>query len=374
MRILLLLGDFGLPALATLLASAHRPVGAVLATSAAAPPPGRADRRVRAWLRPWLWPGTPSQSARDLRPWTAPAALAGAGVPQVAGSGLNGEDLCRLVAMHGAEMLLSVGYPKILPTELLEAPPRGGLNVHPSLLPRYRGPSPVFWQVALGETLSGVTIHRMTSGPDEGPILSQAETRIGTGETAGALFLRLARLAARLVLDTLDRLEAGRVAEWPQDPAAASSHRRFRDEDSVLQWSRPAEELARLVRACNPSPAARTFLPDGETVRIWRAHAISGPPRKGPGEIVALRRGSFDVATGVGLLRVETATSDRGLRFPTWGRPWPALAPGAIFVARAAGKVLSREGAGGQRANAPPGDESSATRRRSQDPHQGAPR
>ncbi|MGH7361195.1 MAG: methionyl-tRNA formyltransferase, partial [Candidatus Methylomirabilales bacterium] len=331
-RILLLLGDFGLPTMAALLGSPHRPVGVVLATSTASPPPLTPGRRARAWLRPLLWPGIPGPPPRDFRPWTAPGVLTCARVPHVAAKEMDTSDLCRLVATHRADLLLSVGYPKILPPPILEAPPHGGLNVHPSLLPRYRGPSPVFWQVALGETRSGVTVHRMTPGLDEGPILSQAEIGIVAQETTGALVLRLARLAARLVLETLDRLAVGVLPERAQDPAAGSLQRRFRDEDSLIDWSRPAENLARLVRACNPFPGARTFSADGETVRIWRARALTGPTCERFGEIVALRRGSFAVTTGSGLLRVDTATSDRGRRFPAWGRPWPALVPGRTFT------------------------------------------
>jgi methionyl-tRNA formyltransferase len=326
------LGDFGMPTLDALLVSPHRPVGVVVATATAAPAACSIGNRIRARIRPLLWPGLWRPLPRDFRPWAAPAVLERAGVPHVNAGGLDGSDLIRLVATHRAELLLSVGYPKILPAAVLEAAPRGGLNVHPSLLPRYRGPSPVFWQVAMGETRTGVTIHRLTAGVDEGPILSQVETGIGIGETAGALFLRLARLAASLVLATLGRLEAGPVPERAQDGAAASIQRRFREADSGLDWSRPAQDLARLVRACNPFPGARTLLPDGETVRIWRARAVPGPVANQHGEIAARRRSSFDVVTGVGLLRVRTATSDRGHRFPGWGRPWPALAPGTVFI------------------------------------------
>lgn len=336
MRILLLLGDFGLPTLVGLLASPYRPVAVVLATSPAVPPPGAVGKRVRAWLRPLLWPGSPGPVPRDLRPWTAAGVLAHTRIPAVAASGLDDAALCRLVATHRADLLLSAGYPRILPVPVLDAAPRGALNVHPSLLPRYRGPSPVFWQVALGETRSGITIHRMTSRADEGPIVAQAEISVGAEESAGALFLRLARLAARLVPEILGQLEGGTVVERPQDAAAASYQRRFREEDALIAWSRPGEELARIIRACNPSPGARTFLPDGESVRIWRARARAGPVRGAPGAILARRPGGLDVAAGDGVLRIMTATSDRGRRFPAWGRPWPTLAPGMAFAPQGA--------------------------------------
>ncbi len=332
MRTLLLLGDFGLPTMAALLASRHRLVCVVLATATEVPRPLTLSSRVRACIRPLLLPGTPEPAPRDFRPWTAPEVLQRARVPCVAAKGLDSLNLCRLVETHKADLLLSVGYPRVLSPSVLAAAPDGGVNVHPSLLPRYRGPSPVFWQVALGETRSGVTVHRMTSGVDEGPILAQIETRIGVHETSGALFPRLARLAARLVIETLDRLEVGPIAERVQDPAAASFQRRFRIEDSLIDWSRPAEDIARLVRACNPFPGARTFLADGENVRIWWARAVIGTVRERFGEIVALRRRYCVVATSSGLLQVETATSDRGHRFPAWGRPWPTLVRGVAFT------------------------------------------
>lgn len=330
MKTLLLLGDFGMPSLDALLASPHRPVCVVIATATAAPMARRPGEVIRARIRPLLWPKTPAPLPRDLRPWTAPAILERVGIPHVRATSLDASDLSRLISTHQPELLLSIGYPKILPPLLLAAAPRGGVNVHPSLLPKYRGPSPVFWQVALGETRTGVTIHRLTAGVDAGPILFQVETEIGPEETAGALFLRLARLAARHLPATLDRLETGGVVERPQDPGAASSQRRFRDEDSLIDWSRPAQDLARLVRACNPFPGARTYLADGEGVRIWRAKALPGPASPRRGVVVAMRRSSLDVATGAGILRVGTATSDRGHRFPTWGRPWPALRLGTM--------------------------------------------
>ncbi len=332
MRILLLLGDFGMPTLDALLASQHRPVCVVVATATEAPTVGRPGEWIRDRIRPLFWPGILCPLPRDFRPWRALEILERAGIPHVKAMELHASDLVRLAATHQAELLLSVGYPKILPPPVLAAAPRGGMNVHPSLLPRYRGPSPVFWQVVLGETRTGVTIHRLTAEVDEGPILSQVETRIGAEETAGALFLRLARLAGPVVLKTLGRLEAGDVAERAQAPASATFQRRFREEDSLLDWSRPAEDLARLVRACNPFPGARSSLPNGESVRIWRATVAAGPAGARCGEIVALRQSSFDVTTGSGVLRVRTATSDRRHRYPTWGRAWPTLIPGITFT------------------------------------------
>jgi len=341
-RVIFLLGDFGMPTLLALLGSGHRPVCVVLETATQAPPARTPTERLRAMVRPLLWRGTSWPLPADLRPWTAAAILRRAQVPAIEGRGLPPAELAHLGTAHGADVLLSAGYPRILPVSLLEPLRYGGLNVHPSFLPEYRGPSPVFWQIALGENRSGVTLHRLDAQVDAGPILAQRETRIGADETAGELFLRLARLAASVVPEALDRLEAGGLVERPQEVRAGSVHRRARPDDALIDWSRGAREIARLVRACSPSPGSRTLCADGETVRIWRARPTDAPAPGAPGEVAAVRPGSFDVATGLGLLRVRTATSDGGRRFPAWGRRWPWLRPGAKFLPGPA--MAGREG------------------------------
>jgi hypothetical protein len=171
-RVLLLLGDFGVPALWSLLVSRHRPVYVVHATAAIAPQTSLGEA-VRALVRPVLWRGVPTPLPRDYRPWTVPEVLETAGVPHRAAEDVDALTLCKLVMTHAVELLLSIGYPRILPRCVLEAPPRGGVNVHPSRLPRYRGPSPFFWQIRLGEVQGGITIHRMTPELDLGPRLRE---------------------------------------------------------------------------------------------------------------------------------------------------------------------------------------------------------
>jgi methionyl-tRNA formyltransferase len=337
MNVLLLLGDFGMPTLLALLTSRHRPVCAVVEAVTQAPPQGTPSERLRARVRPLLWRGTSRPLPADLRPWTATAVLRRERIPALAGPDLPLAEVQRLGETHRADVLLSAGYPRLLPAALLERFRYGGLNVHPSLLPAYRGPSPVFWQIALGEERSGVTVHRMVAQVDGGPILSQQEARIGSEETTGELFLRLARLAASLVVETLDRLEAGTTRERPQDPRAGSAQRRARPDDSRIDWSRGAAEVARLVRACSPAPGARTTLA-GETVRLWRAHATGAAATGAPGEVAAVDRSGFEVSARDGLVRVRSATSDDGRRFPRWGRGWPALRPGARFLPETAAR------------------------------------
>ncbi len=334
MKILLLLGDFGLPTLFALRNSRHHLVGTVVAKPASPPPPPSAGEWLKARVRPLIWPGAGWIAPSDLRPWRAKAILKQFGVPVLSWERPDPTALNEAIRRTEAELLLSVGFPLHLPPAVLKQTRFGGLNVHPSLLPKYRGPSPVFWQIASGETRSGLSLHRMTEEIDAGPILWQEGVDVRPDETTAELFLRLARMAGARIPSVLDRLEFDALPERVQDAGAASRQQRARPEDAAIDWTRPAVELACLVRACSPSPGAWTTLPLGRRLRIWRAAPVPRPCAAPPGVIVIRRRWTFDVATGSGTLSVRTATSDDGHRFPTFGRPWPELAIGVQVGAR----------------------------------------
>ena len=185
--------------------------------------------------------------------------------------------------LHALELDLAVvaAYGKIFPRRLLELPSRGCLNVHASLLPAWRGASPIQAAIANGESVTGVTTMVMEEGLDTGPILLREEVPIGPLETAGELAPRLAEVGARVLVRTLDGLEAGDVEPRPQCEATASYAPMLRPEDGVVDWDREAGEVACRVRAYEPWPGSRTWL-RGEAVRIVAARpltAFAGPNR-----------------------------------------------------------------------------------------------
>jgi methionyl-tRNA formyltransferase len=196
----------------------------------------------------------------------------------------------------GAEVAVVVAFGQILPPAVLAAPRRGSINVHASLLPRHRGAAPIAWAIIRGERETGVTTFQMDAGMDTGPILLQRATPIGAEETAGELGARLAELGAALLLETLDGLDT--IVPRPQDPAGVTLAPRLRKADGVLDWSRPAEELAARIRGLNPWPGALTSTATGRLL-LWRARALPGAGA--PGVLVA-REGTLAIGTGEGLL------------------------------------------------------------------------
>ncbi|MCS7314136.1 MAG: methionyl-tRNA formyltransferase [Bryobacterales bacterium] len=174
-----------------------------------------------------------------------------------------------------------VGYGKIIPPAIFQIPRHGIVNVHASLLPRYRGAAPIEWAIANGETRTGVTTIRIDEGLDTGDILLQRETEIGEEESAVELRSRLAELGAELLVETLAGLEAGTIRPRPQDHAQATLAPMLRKEDGRIEWSRSATEIARRVRAFVPWPGAYTWL-RGKLLHLWRARpaavALTGPP------------------------------------------------------------------------------------------------
>jgi methionyl-tRNA formyltransferase len=200
------------------------------------------------------------------------------------------------LAEHAADVAVVVAFGQLLPRAVLDVPVRGSINVHASLLPRYRGAAPVAWAIIRGERETGVTTFQMDAGMDTGPMLLQRATPIGPEETAGDLAGRLAELGAEVLLETLDRLDA--LTPRAQESEAATLAPRLRKEDGVLDWGEPAMALAARVRGLNPWPGAMTLAPGGRLL-IWRARAIAGAGE--PGVLTAVGE-RLAVGTGAGLL------------------------------------------------------------------------
>jgi methionyl-tRNA formyltransferase len=198
------------------------------------------------------------------------------------------------------DALVVVAYGLILPAGALAAPRLGCFNIHASLLPRWRGAAPIQRAVLTGDRESGVTIMRMDAGLDTGPMLLREALSVAPAMTAGELHDALAPIGARLMVQALEALARGAARETPQPAEGVTYARKISKDEARLDWTRPAEELARAVRGYNPTPVAWTEL-DTERVRIYRAAV--GPAAGGePGTIVAADAAGIRVATGSGTL------------------------------------------------------------------------
>jgi methionyl-tRNA formyltransferase len=218
------------------------------------------------------------------------------------------ESLARLRAAS-ADLFVVAQYGQILSEELLAIPRHCTINVHASLLPRHRGATPVAAAILAGDPETGVTIQRTVYRLDAGPILAARRVAIGPLEDAEALTERLARLGGELLVEVVRAFAAGRPpAETPQDEALATYCRKLRPEDARIDWARPAEEIARLVRALRPEPGARASLRREPPLDLEVRRAAAAPGRAEPGVVAGIGRDGFDVGAGKDVLRVLELT------------------------------------------------------------------
>ncbi len=194
------------------------------------------------------------------------------------------------------DLIVVAAYGRILPGSVLECPRHGCINVHASLLPKYRGAAPIQWAILRGEERTGVTIMQMNERMDAGDILLQRDTTIGPDESYGELQARLARLGATALLDALAHLRAGTLVARAQEDAEATLAPMINKEDGRIDWTQPATATARKVRAFNPWPSAITHL-GGKLLKVHRAHVSRIPAAQPPGTVTAIHDG-IAVATG----------------------------------------------------------------------------
>jgi len=202
------------------------------------------------------------------------------------------------------DLIVVAAFGQILPVAVLAVPPHGCLNVHASLLPRYRGAAPIAAAILAGDPATGVTIMHMDEGMDTGPILAQAELPIDPDDTTGSLTARLAQAGATLLVDTLPGWLSGRVTARSQDPSQATYCRPLEKEDGRIDWTRPALHIERLIRACHPWPGAYTEW-QGQRLKVLRAHARPQRSAQDRPGLVLAAQGSLTVASGEGLLELH---------------------------------------------------------------------
>ncbi len=201
------------------------------------------------------------------------------------------------------DIIVTAAYGQILPPEILDIPKFGCINVHASLLPKYRGAAPVQWAIINGETSTGVTIMQMDEGLDTGDIISAKETVIGACETGGELYEKLANLGAQLLSETIEQIQNGTAKRKPQDEKQSSYYPSLSRGMSLIDWEKSAKDIVNLVRALNPIMGALASKSEN-SLKIWEARAVEGSAQ--PGSIVhADCKTGLVVGTGKGLLSIK---------------------------------------------------------------------
>lgn len=222
---------------------------------------------------------------------------------------INTDDAREVLRSYRPDLFVVADYGQILSPETLAVAPQGGINLHGSLLPKYRGAAPINWAIYKGDAETGVTVIAMSPRVDAGPCLAKVSTRIDPNETAVDLERRLAELGAPLIAATVDKLAAGAIEPLVQDAAAATGARRLRKTDGEVDWRRTAAEIKNQVRALEPWPRTAThWLRAGtEPLRVilGRVDVDPQPTDAEPGTIVDVDREAFAVATGSGRLVVH---------------------------------------------------------------------
>jgi len=275
--------EFAVPSLRALLASHHELVGVL------------------------TQPDRPAGRGRKLRASPVKACAAEQGIPVLQPASLASPDTQQAIAELEPDLMVVVAYGLMLPTAVLAMPRAGCVNVHASLLPRWRGASPIQAAILAGDERTGVSLMRMDEGLDTGPVYAACSTPIGVHESAGELHDRLAGIGAELLSVSLEGILEGSLVPRPQPDEEVSYAPKLRKEDAVIDWADSARTIDAQIRAYRPWPVAQTLL-DGKTLRCWRAEirlpASAEEPGTCPGTVVAAGPDGIDVQTGAGVLRL----------------------------------------------------------------------
>jgi methionyl-tRNA formyltransferase len=226
---------------------------------------------------------------------------------------LKNDALQTELASVDAEAWVVAAYGLIVPPRILAAPRLGCLNIHASVLPRWRGAAPIQRALMAGDAETGVSIMQMDEGLDTGPVLMQRAIPISTEDTAATLHDRLALLGARLIIEALDGLEAGALRAVPQSTEGVTYAAKLGPEDAKVDWSQPARSVAQMIRALDPSPGAQTRLRE-QSIKLWRARAHDKRSAEPPGTVLAVDSGEIRVACGDGVLSVTELQRAGGKR------------------------------------------------------------
>lgn len=229
-------------------------------------------------------PDEPRGRGYVLKPPPVKEAAARTGIEVYQPAKLRTDEAVSRITAARPDAVVVVAYGHIIPQWMIGLPPLGCVNLHASLLPRYRGAAPVAWAIIRGESVTGNTTMKIDAGLDTGDILLQEEMPIAPDDTAETLGRRLSVAGARLMVETLNRLQDGSVIARPQDHALATLAPLLKKQDGLIDWTLPAVEIARRVRGLQPWPVAHTtFRQTG--LRLWQVHPVDNAPALAPGEL-----------------------------------------------------------------------------------------
>jgi methionyl-tRNA formyltransferase len=226
------------------------------------------------------------------------------GIPVVAPEKIRDPELLETLKGWNPEIIVVVAYGRILPKTILDLAPYGCLNVHYSLLPKYRGAAPAAWTIIKGESTAGVTTMKLVEKMDAGPIYLQEATEVASDETTGSLQAKLTPVGARLLLETLRRLKLGSLMPQEQEESRVTFAPLLKKEDGLIDWTQPAMMIERRVRGFNPWPGAYSHI-GGKLLKIHRAKLVTADIAGSPGEVMRADTDGLWVATSSGFLGLE---------------------------------------------------------------------
>ena len=250
-----------------------------------------------------------------LRPTPVKEYAQGHGIPVYQPENLRDGSALAVLRELDPELIVAAAYGRILPDDILALPPKGCINVHSSLLPKYRGSAPINWAILNGDSETGVTIQEMVHDLDAGDVILQRATPIGADEDAAALYDRLAELGGELLTEAVAQIEAGTAIRTPQDHEKATLAPMLSRALSPINWTRPAQAVHDQVRGLYPWPAASTDAISGDTIKIYRSSLPGKTVSTYPGVIVSADKQGIDIACGDGqVLRVLELQAPGGKR------------------------------------------------------------
>ena len=255
-------------------------------------------------------PDKPKGRGKEMQPTPVKAAAQKLGIPVYQPRRIREPECVEELKKYQADVMVVIAFGQILPKEILELTPYGCINVHASLLPKYRGAAPIQWSIIEGEQVTGVTTMQMDEGLDTGDMIMKTEVPIAADETGDSLHDKLAQAGAKLCVETLKAVKNGTAVFEKQGESPTAYARMLDKKMGNIDWKEPAVRIERLVRGLNSWPGTYTHW-DGKVMKIWRAAAEPGRPAgdggngtAAPGTVVDVEKDSFAVQTGDGLLRV----------------------------------------------------------------------